>query len=78
MLRGISRLLESETREICLTEFVMGYIRIMDRRARYIVGLDVPKEVKTDVGDNLREAMEVASTDLLTTLKTLAGSKKRG
>ena len=67
--------IEIEGRDISLTEFIMAYIRIMDRRSRYIAGLDVPKEVKADVGDNFKEAMEAASTGLLKTLEQLAGEK---
>lgn len=64
-----------EERDITLTEFIYAYIRIMDRRARYISGLDAPKEVKADVGDNLKEAMETASVELLTQLNQMAEEK---
>ena len=60
-------------RDISLTEYVYAYVRIMDRRSKYIAGLDAPKQIEADVGDNLKEAMETARTDLLTTLKKLAG-----
>jgi hypothetical protein len=64
---------EIEGRDISLVEFIMSYIKIMDRRSRYIAGLDVPKELKADVGDNLKEMMEVASDSLITTLEQIAG-----
>jgi hypothetical protein len=60
-------------REIDLVSYAYAVMRIMDRRSKYIAGLDAPKEVRAEVGDNLKEAMETASADLLTTLKIVAG-----
>ena len=61
--------------DIDLTSFIMSYIRIMDRRARYIVGLDAPIKTEQDIGARLKEAMEQAGEDVVGILKRLAGQE---
>lgn len=70
------RAMKISQREIDTVSYVYAYIKLMDRRARYIMGLDVPREAKFDVGDNLKDQMETASAGLLDTLKQLAGEEK--
>ena len=67
------RVIEVEKQDVDLVSFIHSYIRIMDRRSRYIAGLDAPKEVKADVSERLKEAMESAGDDVVGILKRLAG-----
>lgn len=62
-------------REIDTVNFVYAMLRLMDRRAAYIPGLNAPKEIKADVGEKLREQMDAANLSLMETLKQLAGEK---
>ena len=66
---------EYTEQEIDLTAFVMSYIKIMDRRSRYIAGLDAPIKTEQDVSERLKAAMEGAGEDVITVLKRLAGEK---
>ena len=62
-------------REVDTISFIYAYIRLMDRRAQYIAGLNAPKQFEADVGGKLKEQMEVASVELVDLLKQISGEK---
>ncbi len=65
-----------EEQEIDITSFIYTYIRIMDRRSRYIAGLDAPLKTEADIGERLKAAMETAGEDVMSVLKRLAGEEE--
>ena len=65
-----------EEQEIDITSFIYTYIRIMDRRSRYIAGLDAPLKTEADIGERLKAAMETAGEDVMGVLKRLAGEEE--
>lgn len=70
------RIIIVEDQEIDVAGFVYAYIRIMDRRSRYIAGLDAPLKTESDIGERLKAAMETAGEDVVSVLKRLAGEAK--
>ncbi len=53
-------------------------IKIMDRRAKFIPGLNVPDESKIGMDDELRNLIEKAGDEVMLTLKRLAGEEEEG
>ncbi len=65
-----------EEQDIDITSFIYAYIRIMDRRSKYIAGLDAPLKTEADIGERLKAAMETAGEDVMSVLKRLAGEEE--
>jgi hypothetical protein len=68
---------EIEEQDIDITNFIYAYIRIMDRRSKYIAGLDAPLKTESDIGDRLKAVMEIAGEDVVEVLKRLAGEQEK-
>jgi len=51
-------------------------IKIMDRRAKYIPGMDAPSQVMAGLDDGLKTVVEQAGQEVLLMLKRLAGEEE--